>query len=188
VNVPSNTNSIFSALFHYSCTYSMISLLNKSIVVLGAICAFIIVGCVSYQPGTHNIQRQFSTSLENDEINRRVTNWLTQNGFVISSSSKTSISASSTNLDQLQGYSYDAWSGVAYSQPVCDCGRKPLGLGMSGGQIAVTFDQGPSGQSSLSKTSTIVTVNFTPTVNKQLVITCVSNGSIENQIRALLTQ
>jgi hypothetical protein len=59
---------------------------------------------------------------------------------------------------------------------------------MSGGQIAVTLDQGPSGQSSLSKPSTNVTVNFTPTVNKQFVITCVSNGAIENQIRALLAQ
>jgi hypothetical protein len=162
--------------------------MNKSFLVSVAISAFIMVGCVSYQPGTYNVQRQFTTSLENDEIARRVTNWLTQNGFVISSSSKTNISASSTNLDQLQGYSYDAWSGVAYSQPVCDCGRKPLGLGMSGGQIAVTLDQGPSGQSSLSKPSTNVTVNFTPTVNKQFVITCVSNGAIENQIRALLAQ
>ncbi|MBU3680196.1 MAG: hypothetical protein FGM32_11445 [Candidatus Kapabacteria bacterium] len=144
--------------------------------------ALTITACVSYQPGTYNVQREFTSALRSDEAASKIGEWLVRNGFVVTHSSNALVSATSSNLDQLQGYSYDGWKGVAFSSPVCDCGRKPIGLGMAGGQLSISLRENTSTDSS----GTIVLVNFAPTVNNSFAISCVSNGAIENTLRALL--
>jgi hypothetical protein len=156
--------------------------MTASSLFVAAMAALTVTACVSYQPGTYNVRREFTSSLKQEEAASKIVDWIVRNGFVITHSSKTLVSATSTNLDQLQGYSYDGWKGVAYSSPVCDCGRKPLGLGMAGGQLSISLTESTKTDSS----GTVVLVNFTPTVNTTFAITCVSNGVIENTLRALL--
>jgi hypothetical protein len=144
----------------------------------------IMVGCISYQPKQYQVEREFVVKIERAEVASRLQKWMTKNGFNITENSQTIISATANSIDQMQGYKYDGWSGVSYSTPVVDCGRKPLGFGAAGAQLTVVME---SDRIDIGA-GTRVTVNFSPGIDRTVVLTCVSNGTVESMIKKLLTE
>ena len=153
---------------------------------LAAIVSSIMVlsGCVTYQPKQYNIERVFTVQLDRNEASTRIKRWLTANGFVVSQDSSLQITGLSNNLDQLQGYAYNGWSGVSYATPVADCGRTPTGVGVNGGQISISLELDQTANGNMTQVSVV----FTPGINRNLVLTCVSNGTIERTLKELLSK
>jgi hypothetical protein len=144
----------------------------------------VMAGCISYQPKQYQVEREFVVNIGRAEVASRLQKWMTNNGFNITENSQTIISATANSIDQMQGYKYDGWSGVSYSTPVVDCGRKPLGFGAAGAQLTVVMESDRIDTGA----GTRVTVNFSPGIDRTVVLTCVSNGTVESMIKKLLTE
>lgn len=167
--------------------------MGKCIASLAMVLTLVLQGCNTWQPAQYTIEKEFVVRIARDEAATRIKKWLLQNGFIIVENTPTIITASISNLDQLQGYAYDSWSGISYTNPVVDCGIGPKhgkpgggGYGTNGAQLSISIDNDRMD----SGTGTRVFVNFVPIVNRSVALSatpsCVSNGTLERTIKAML--
>ena len=157
--------------------------------ILLSLCLFIFLqGCVQFQqPSKYTIEKEFIVRLNKTDAASRIKKWLLQNNFIVVENTSTIITATSNNLDQLQGYAYDSWNGISYTNVVVDCGRiinaNAIGYGSNGAQLSILLEDDRMD----SGTGTRVIVNFVPTVNTAVARTCVSTGAVERTIKSLLS-